>query len=203
MSKSITRRLAALTNAGDKKELKRLLDAALADMTALRAEVVKLVADATTNRTLQNNQTLTSAGLTIAAGKKTATAGTPFFYIANGTAGYKAAGDMSALVGTIADGSTAGWAFYIAANGTITTSAKTADVASVALAAAALLALARPANLAVIGYLIVSTAGATFVGGTTDLDAGTATDLYFSMTGEEKALAALSAAAPAALTLTE
>jgi hypothetical protein len=203
MAESIKRRVAGLSNSSDKKELKKLLDAAKADLTAVRAEVVKLVADVTANRTLQNNKCLTSAGLTIASGKKTATAGSAFFYIAGGTAGYKAAGDLSALVGTIADAKSAGWAFYIDSAGTVTTSAKTADVATVALAAADLLALARPANKAVIGYLIVSTSGATFVGGTTDLDAGTATDVYFSLVGEEKALAAITSASPAALTLTE
>jgi len=184
MSQSIKKWLSGLSNHTDGFALRKLFEALYTDISAL-------LTDSTSVATLQNNHLITSAGLAIAGGAKlTAQAVNAFFYIAGGTVGYKAAGDMSALVGTIADGSTAGWAFYIDSAGTITTSAKTTDRASVALAAADLVAIARPTGKAVIGYLIVSTAGAAFVGGTTALDAATATDVYFSLTGEDKAATA-------------
>lgn len=199
MTESISRRAATLTT--DKNTIRKLLEAVLADSTAGRAEVVKLVTDVTAVITRQKNMTFGSAGLGIASGKKTATISTPFCYIAGGTVFYKAAADCSALVGTIADGSTAGWAFYISATGTVTTSAKTADAASVAATLVLLQAIAVPANVALIGYLVVATAAAAFVGGATDLDAGTATDTYINIIGPGSAPTAITAAAPAALTL--
>ena len=45
MSQSIKKRIAALSDKDDGKELKLVLDAMLADITAIRAEVVKLVTD--------------------------------------------------------------------------------------------------------------------------------------------------------------
>jgi len=228
MSESIKQRVAAMSNSRDKVSLKKLLDAALVDLTevraelakgitdyaagraevvkiltdltAARAEVVKLVTDVTALITREKSFTLSDAGLTIASGKKTATAAKDFTYIANGTVGYKALGDMSALVGTIADGKSAGWSFYIDSAGTITTSAKTADADNAAAAYALVNAIAQPAGKALIGHLVVSTTGATFIGGTTDLDAGTATDIYMSIIGPAYAPAAITAVAPAAIT---
>jgi len=206
MSQSIKQRVGALAAKKDADELRKLFEANLADMAAVRAEVVKLVTDVTTVITRQKNMTLSSCGLAIAGGAKlTAQVATPFLYIANGTLMVKPVADCSALVGTIADGKTAGWAFYIDAAGTITTSAKTADSAGVDAAAIAatyvlLNAIPVPENKAIIGHLVVHTTGATFVGGTTALDAGTATDLYTTIIGPASVPTAITAAAPAALT---
>jgi hypothetical protein len=176
MSESIKQRIGGMSSA-DKVQWRKLMDAVLADLTALRANIATLTTDAS------KAYTLTGAGLTIASGKKTATCGTAFWYMAGGAMHYKAAGDCSALAGTIADAKAAAWTFYIDAAGDITTSAKTADAANAAAAAALAAAVAVPAGLAAIGVLIVSSSGATFVGGTTDLDAGTATDVYYSFIG--------------------
>ena len=206
MSHSIKQRIASLSCKSDALELRKVLEAQLADMTAMRAEVVKLVTDVTGVITRQKNMTLSSCGLAIAGGAKlTAQVATPFTYLADGVLFTKPVADCSALVGTIADGKTAGWAFYIGSTGTITTSAKTADAAGVDAAALAatyvlLNAIAVPAGKAVIGYLLVATTGATFVGGTTALDAGTATDTYMSLVGPATVPTAITAAAPAALT---
>ena len=183
MAESIGLRTNAMSIQQDKQELRKLLEAILADLTALKNDAAGIVA--------RENHLISAAGLTIASGKKTATAGNAFAYLAGGVVGYKAAGDMSALVGTIADAKSAGWVFYIDSAGTITTSAKTADAASAAAAFALANAIAVPTGKAVIGQLVVSTSGATFVGGTTDLDAGTATDLYLSFVGPANATTAL------------
>lgn len=205
MAQSIKQRVASLANKSDAAELRKVLEAQLADLTAIRDEVVKLVTDVTATITRQKNMTLSSCGLAIASGKKTAQVATPFAYLANGTMMVKPVGDCSALVGTIADGKTAGWAFYIDSAGTITTSAKTADATGVDAAALAatyvlLHAIAVPSGKTLIGYLAVATTGATFVGGTTDLDAGTATDTYLSLVGPAAVPSAITAVAPAALT---
>lgn len=206
MSQSIKNRLSALANKKDADELRKLLEASLVDAAAVRAEVVKLVTDVTEVITRQKNMTLSSCGLAIAGGTKlTAQVSTPFKYLANGVLFTKPVADCSALVGTVADGKCAGWAFYIDSAGTITTSAKTADTTGTDAAAIAatnvlLNAIAVPAGKAVIGHLIVHTTGASFVGGTTALDAGTATDLYYSLVGPASVPTAITAAAPAALT---
>jgi hypothetical protein len=190
---------AAMQGSGNKRGVRTLLEAALADMTMLRSALALLVTDAVTR---QSSFLFSSAGLTIGSGgKTTAAAGNGFNFQAGGVVGYKAAGDMSALVGTIADGSSAGWAFYIDSAGTITTSAKTADAADADAAFALLNAVAVPTDLALIGQLVVSTSGATFIGGTTALDAGTATDLYISAVGPSAAPTAITAGAVTALTL--
>jgi len=202
MGESVKRRINGIANKNDAFELRKLLDAARSDLTELRTELAALVADATDLTAANRSKTLTAPTLTIAGGKKTAETTGAFFAMAGGTIRYVAAGtDMSALVGTIADAKTAGWAFYIDSAGTITTSAKTADAADLAAAVALMIAVAVPANKALIGYLFVSTSGATFVGGTTDLDAGTATDVYFSFLGNATDPGAMTATTPAALTL--
>ena len=176
MSESIKQRFGGMTSA-DKEQLRKLMEATLVDLAALRANIATLTTDAS------KAYLLTTATLGIASGKKTATAGTAFWYMAGGAVKYKAAGDMSALAGTIADGKSAAWTFYINSSGTITTSAKTADADTAAAAALLATAVAVPDGLAVIGILIVSTSGATFVGASTDLDAVTATDVYYSFIG--------------------
>jgi len=177
MSESIKQRFGGMTSA-DKEQLRKLLEATLVDLAALRANIATLTTDAS------KAYLLTTATLGIGGGSKlTAAAGTAFWYMGGGAVKYKAAGDLSALVGTIADAKAAAWTFYINSAGTVTTSAKTADAATAADAAVLAAAVSVPAGLAVIGILIVSTSGATFVGGTTALDAATATDVYYSFIG--------------------
>ena len=206
MSQSIKQRLASLSIKNDAIALRKLLEATLVDMTAVRAEVVKLVTDVTGVIDRQKNMALSSCGLAIAGGAKlTAQTATPFTYLANGVLGAKPTGDCSALVGSIADGKTAGWAFYIDSAGTITTSAKTADATGVdaaGIAAAWVLvnAITVPTGKAIIGQLLVSTAGAAFIGGTTALDAGSVGAIYKSIIGPVSVPAAITAASPAALT---
>ncbi len=202
MGQSVKRRINGIANKNDAFELRKLLDAVLADLTELRTRVAALVADATDLTADARNKILTNPTLTIAGGKKTAESTTGFFYRIGQFFGYKPAGqDMSALVGTIADNKTAGWAFYVDGDANITTSAKTADADDLATAVTYLTAVAVPENKALIGYLFVSTAGATFVGGTTDLDAGTATDYYFSFMGSAIDPGAMTATTPAVLAL--
>jgi len=90
--------------------------------------------------------------------------------------------DMAALVGTLATAKSAAWAFYIDADGTLTTSAKTAD-ADTHAAALALLPV-TPAAKAMIGFIVVDNAtGSNFVGGTTALDTGSLTVTYYDTIG--------------------
>lgn len=206
MSESIRKRMRAVRDAAEGSELEKLFNTVLADLTGIRAEAVKLIADATAIIDRQKNMTFSSCGLAIAGGTKlTAQVATPFIFIANGVMGMKPVADCSALVGTIADGKTAGWAFYISSTGVITTSAKTADTAGVNAAAIAatyvlLNAIPVPANLALIGQLVVHTTGAAFVGGTDALDIGTGTDLYLSIIGPASVPAAITATAPSLTT---
>jgi uncharacterized hydantoinase/oxoprolinase family protein len=205
MSASIKRWITGVPIEAAKVTLKKLFSAVLVDLGVLRTPIAAAVTDITALITREKSFVCSPAALTIASGKKTATAAA-FTYLANGTLGYKAASDMSALVGTVADGKTAGWVFYIDSAGTITTSSKTADTTGVDAAAVLAtqllcLAIAQPAGKAIIGNLVVSTTGAAFVGGTTDLDAGTATDLYQSYIGPVTVPSAITAVTPAALTL--
>jgi hypothetical protein len=145
-------------------------NALLTDLTALRAKL--------------NTNMLTKAGLAIKAGAsalaKTAIAsaalvgGVPVYIAANT--------DMAPLLGTLATASSAAWAFYVDAAGVITTSEKTASVATHALAVAAI--PAPPASKAMIGFIVVTNAtGSNFVGGTTALDAASLTVTYYDATG--------------------
>ncbi|HCE08555.1 MAG TPA: hypothetical protein DEQ40_08135 [Oxalobacteraceae bacterium] len=100
----------------------------------------------------------------------------------NGVTTVVAASDMSALAGTLATAKSAAWAFYVDGTGAITTSAKTADSATAAAAAALLPAV--PANLAQIGFIVVTnTSGAGFIGGTTFLDAAGIAVGYYDTVG--------------------
>jgi hypothetical protein len=161
---------------------------------ALQKLFANILTDITALVTREKSFTLSDAGLVISGTATKVKAAKPFAYLADGTLVVKAADtDMSVLAGTIADGSSAGWAFYGDSAGTITTSAKTADAADAAAAFALVKAIAIPAGKALIGWVVVSTVGATFVGATTALSAGTATDLYVSIVGP--------AVAPDAVTL--
>lgn len=159
--------------------MKARLGDVVGDLTSqfntLRSEVVAL-------STALNTSIIIPATLAIKAGSSAVVKSSALFVAkVDGTAVSKAANtDMSALVGTIADGSAAAWDFYIDDAGTITTSAKTADAATAAAALALLPAV--PSGLVRIGSVAVATAAATFVGGTTALDAGTATATYYNAT---------------------
>lgn len=132
---------------------------------------------------------LSSAGLAITAGGSAVVkAATAFAAIANGTLVNKAADTaMAALVGTIAGAGSddfAAWPFYVNSAGTLTTGAKTANVASHAAAIAAL--PETPDGLALIGFIVVQNAiaaNADFVGGTTALDAVGVTVTYYNTPG--------------------
>lgn len=90
--------------------------------------------------------------------------------------------DLPALVGNIAAGRTAAWAFYVDAAGAFSISAKTADALTAAAAAALLPPV--PDGRAMIGFITVANAtGANFVGGTTALDAANITTTYYNTPG--------------------
>lgn len=178
MAASIAKLTSAMKGSRVSKEVRLLLEAVKADLTALRTRI--------------NSCTLSSAGLAIkAGGSAIVKAGTAFSALANGTLVIKAANtDMSALVGTLATAKAAAWAFYVDSAGTITTSAKTADVADAA-AAIALLPSAPDGN-AMIGFITVANAtGSNFVGGTTALDAVSVTTAYYNTSGLAASAAAL------------
>ena len=86
----------------------------------------------------------------------------------------KAAANMAALSGaTVADGSKNVYVFCVDASGTLTTLAGTQ--------ATTIGGIVWPTvvdGTTVIGFLLISTSGATFVPGTTALDAGTVTATY-------------------------
>lgn len=160
----------------------------IAQFNTLRADMVAL-------STALNTSIIIPVALVIKAGSSAIVKSSALFVVkVGGTAVSKAANtDMSAIAGTIADGFAAAWDFYIDAAGTITTSAKTADAASAAAALALLPAV--PTNKVRIGSLAVATAGATFVGGTTALDAGTATATYYNASTAAVFTAGITAAA--------
>lgn len=204
MSQSIKQRTGALASKKDAEELRKLLEANLADMTAVRDEVVKLVADATAITAQTRNHLITDPALAIGGGAKTTAQATKaFLAVAGGTTVYKAAATAMPNLGgaaTAANMSTA-WAFYIDSAGTITVSDRVADAASAAAAITAITAVAIPTNKALIGYLVVTmSGGATFTPNTTALDAANTAVVYLSAIGLAKDTGAQTAAAPAALT---
>ena len=85
--------------------------------------------------------------------------------------------DLSAMVGVVAAGKCALWAWYIDATGTITTSAKTADAADAAAALA--LKPSAPASKVELGYVTVANGSvAAWTAGTDALDAASITTTY-------------------------
>lgn len=144
----------------------------------------KLLADLTAVRARLSNYLLSSAGLVIKTSSSAVVkAGSAFIAVAGGVPVSKAANtDMSAIAGTLATAKAALWAFYIDSEGTITTSAKTADADDAEGAIALLPAI--PENKAMIGYIVVENAtGSNFVGGTTALDASNVTVTYYNSYG--------------------
>lgn len=155
-------------------ELNRMLPA------AAHAKLGDLLAELISKHNIGRNSMLTKAGLAIkAGGSAVVKAATAFAAVVDGVPLRKAANtDMAALAGTLATAKSALWAFYVDAAGTLTTSAKTADVDDHA-AAMALLPV-TPSGKAMIGFIIIDNAtGSNFVGGTTALDTGSLTVTYY------------------------
>jgi hypothetical protein len=229
MSERIKYRLNALSEVKDAEELRKLMTAVLADLTELRTELAAAVADNVANRirtaaavvdlgvlrtpiaativdvaaarTALNTAMMSPAGLAIGGGSKyTAQAAKPFMAIAGGTYLFKpAATAMSDVVGTIAQTKFALWAWYIDSAGTITSSSKTADADSAALAFALMPAI--PANKAQIGCMIVTNSGEAWDAGTDALDKASTTVIYIDTVGMGPNFT-ITASAPAALTVT-
>lgn len=165
-------------------ELNRMSPAAShAKLGDLLAALITQINDLTARA---NNRMLTKAGLVIKqASSPLVRAASAFAAVADGVVVRKAAStDMAALAGTLATANSALWAFYIDSAGTLTTSTKTASVATHALAVADLPAV--PAGLAMIGFIVIDNAtGSNFVGGTTALDTGSLTVTYYDTLGEQ------------------
>jgi len=164
-------------------------------LVSLIAFANAVLADVTGLRTRVNTSMLTKAGLAIKAGGSAVVKYvSPIAALCNGAPVRKAPGDMPALVGTLATAKSAAWAFYIDAAGTLTASAKTADVDTHDAALALLVAPAD--NKAMVGFIVVDNAtGSDFVGGTTPLDTGSLTVTYYDTMGVAPFAAALTASA--------
>ena len=85
----------------------------------------------------------------------------------------KAASDMAALSGTIVDGNSNVFVFTVNAAGTLATYIGTAGATNAAVVFPVI-----PTGEVVLGFVMIHTVGADFVGGTTALDAGTVTAIY-------------------------
>jgi len=206
MGQSVKRRINGIANKNDAFELRKLLDAALADMTEIRTRLAASVADGAAITGAMRNHLISDPALVIGtANKKTAKASKGFFYLGDGSVRYAPAdSSMPLLTGaaTAADKSTA-YAFYVDSSAVnLSASSRVADAANAAAAIAAITAVAIPAGKILIGYLVVTmSGGATFTPNTTDLDAANTAVLYFSVIGPAKDIGAQTATAPAALTL--
>lgn len=121
------------------------------------------------------NIVFNTAGLAIKTGSSAlAKSVNTITYVIDGVLAQKAAADMAALSGTtVADGSKNVYVFTVDASGTLKTYAGTQ-----ATTIAGIVWPTIADGEAVIGFLLISTSGATFVPGTTALDAGTVTATY-------------------------
>ena len=120
---------------------------------------------------------INSGALAIAGGTLTALIANDVYYFISGSLYVLAAADMPALSGTISDGYYNVYVFTVDAAGT-TASAMGTEATTVA----GVVFPSTPADSVVIGFVLVYTTGATFIGGTTALSAGTVTDVYFNAT---------------------
>jgi hypothetical protein len=196
------------------KEVNRLFNAVQNDLTAIRAEVVKLVTDIATHRTEVNkiraglvNITMQSAAIAIATTKtKIKTVTDPIAYLIDGVFYSKAATDNFWVL----TGFTCTNALYnkcllcIDASGNMQIAAGTEAATANAVTLPTI-----PASYAVVGVVQVHPTGTgNFTGGTTELDDATVVPnaTYTNLAFHASTLAALAAgtaANPAALTLTE
>lgn len=124
-----------------------------------------------------SNIVFNSAGLAIkSGGSALAKSVNTITFVVDGVIAQKAAADMAALSGTtVADGSKNVYVFCVDAAGALTTLAGTA--------ATTLAGIVWPTivdGTTVIGFVVIATTGATFVPGTTALDAGTVTATYIN-----------------------
>jgi hypothetical protein len=199
MAESIVKRLAHLAVRQDRDSLKKLFDTILADLGVLRTPANALVTDVTNVIDRMKSCTFGSAGLVIkTGGSAVVKGGSAFVYAANGVLVSKAANtDMAALSGTVADSKFNVFCFFGDSAGTLTSSMGTE-----AATLAAVVWPTIPANKAMIGFIIVATSGASFIGGTTALDAGTVTVTYVNTTGSVDPKYSITAASAAALTTT-
>ena len=204
MTDSISQRTAALSITEDAFALRKLFETILADVAILGAAAGQFVVDAMAVKAREQNSMISNPGLAIGGGSKlTAQAALPFMAIAGGVLQFKPATTAMANLtpGTVAQNKYGLWAFYIDSAGTITSSSKTADCDSAALAFAAMPAV--PANKAQIGCIIVINTGVGgFVGGTDALDkGGVTTVIYINNIGLPTAPVAATYSAPATLGL--
>lgn len=159
---------------GVQAQLNRMTPAA---KRALMGDVLADLINSLQNRVVQQ------ATLAIKAGSSAIVrTTTPLLYKVGDELLRKAAGDLSALVGTLATAKSAAWAFYIDGSGTVTTAAKTADATTHDAALA--LVTAPPVGKIMFGVVVIDNAtGSNFVGGTTALDVGSLTVTYYSTSG--------------------
>lgn len=141
---------------------------------ALRTDLLAAIAELKTGIVIPTALAIKAGGSAVV--KSTAA----FVARVDGTAVSKAANtDMSALAGVIATTKAAAWQFYMDDAGTITTSAKTADSDSAAVALSLL--PATPAHKVNLGTVVITNnqgAAAAFTGGTTPLDTAGLTVAY-------------------------
>lgn len=160
--------------ATDLAGLNQVPAAVVTDITAMYADTVAV-------RARQKTLIFNSAGLVIAAGKKTANIANTTYGIANGVLFKKTTADCSALAGTVANAAYNVYVFSIDSAGTVTTAFGTAGASLGAVVFPAVVA-----NKPIIGFVIVNPTGTgNFVGGTTDLDDATVVPnaVYISVTG--------------------
>lgn len=148
--------------ATDLAGLNQVPAAVVTDITAIYADVVAV-------RARQKTQVFNSAGLVIAAGKKTANIANTIYGVANDALFKKTTADCSALAGTVVNGTFNVYVFQIDSAGTVTTTFGTAGASLGAVVFPAVVA-----NKPILGFVIVNPTGTgNFVGGTTDLDDAT------------------------------
>jgi hypothetical protein len=162
---NISKHFAKWADVHAQRILTRLFNSVLTDITVLRDRL--------------KTQTLVSGALAITGGgSATAKIGSTAQAICNGVLVTKTTTNMPALAGTILQNNFGGWAFYIDSGGNLT---------SVFLNQGATLAAvtfpAVTAGLACLGYVTLNPTTATFIGGTTLLDAANTNAVYTNTVG--------------------
>jgi|SRR5579862_2616578 len=137
---------------------------------------------------------LSKAGLVIhGAGSTLVKAGSAFAALVNGTIIRKAANtDMAALSGTIANGQSGAFSFFINSSGTLSSQFGGAKSNHDAAIASSSLLATLSSGLVMIGIVVVDNAsGSNFVGGTTALDTAGLTVTYYDIIDSPTAVGAL------------